>query len=134
MTIPARTCAVGAALMLVGLVSADPAPAQGRDPRLAEAVLTKVMSARDGLKTDCGFDILAESPLGDLPCKSGSKTAVGAWDEALTQAGLPTAERESLAEGLGLTPAPDDDRAGLWRANPQDVARLIASLRLLAGG
>lgn len=92
------------------------------------------MSARDRLKADCAFDILAESPLGDLPCKTGTKTAVGAWDEALTQAGLPMAEREDLATRLGLTPAPDDDRAGLWRANPRDVARLIANLRLLAGG
>lgn len=126
--------AFGAALLLVCLSVAESASAQAPDRRLAETVLGQVMSARDRLKADCAFDILRESPLGDLPCKSGTKTAVGAWDDALTEAGLPTAERDGLGTRLGLTPAPDDDKAGLWRAHPKDVARLIANLRLLAGG
>ncbi len=86
------------------------------------------------LQADCGFDILKESPLGDLSCKSGPTTAVEAWDAALTKAGLPAAERAGTAERLGLVPAPEDEPAGLWRADPKDVSRLIATLSLKAGG
>lgn len=132
---PIGKIAFAAMALALGLAGpAGVASAQNPDPLLAERVLGQVMRARDSLKANCAFDILRESPLGDLDCKSGAMTAVGAWDAALTQAGLPAAERDGLAERLGLTPAADDDKAGLWRADPRDVVRLIANLRLRAGG
>lgn len=124
-----------AVALSAGLLLAAPmASAQTADPQLAERVLGQVMKARAGLIANCKVDILRESPLGDLSCGNGTRTAVEAWDEALTEAGLPAAERDGLGEQLGLVPGPEDEKAGLWRADPKDVARLIANLRLRAGG
>ncbi|MFY9292472.1 MAG: hypothetical protein WAP03_17525 [Methylorubrum rhodinum] len=111
-----------------------PLAAHAQDGSLAATTLGQVMTARATVQAECGFDILKESPLGDLSCKSGTRTAVEAWDQALTKAGLPAAERASTAERVGLVPAPEDEPAGLWRADPKDVARLIANLSLKAGG
>lgn len=107
---------------------------QAQEGSLAATTLGQVMTARATVQAECGFDILKESPLGDLSCKSGTRTAVEAWDQALTKAGLPASERASTAERVGLVPAPEDEPAGLWRADPKDVARLIANLSLKAGG
>lgn len=120
------------ALALCLMAPLSPALAQGGS--LAETVLGQVMTARASVQANCGFDILRESPLGDLSCKSGTHTAVEAWDEALTKAGLAAADRAGTAERLGLLPAAEDEPAGIWRADPKDVARLIANLRLKAGG
>ncbi|WP_232630676.1 hypothetical protein [Methylobacterium sp. Leaf118] len=129
---PRRAC-FAAALGLL-LAGQGPAFAQSPEPPRAEQVLAQVMKARGDLNANCKIDILRESPLGDLPCRTGTRTAVEAWDEALTGAGLPGAERDGIADRLGLTPGPEDDKAGIWRADPRDVARLIATLRLKAGG
>jgi hypothetical protein len=122
------------ALCLTASVMFSAGPALAQDGSLAETVLGQVMKARATLQAQCGFDILRESPLGDLSCKSGTRTAVEAWDAALTESGLAPSDRAGTAERLGLLPAPEDEPAGIWRADPKDVARLIANLRLKAGG
>lgn len=130
-TRPIRDAALAASLLWA---ASGAATAQSADPPLAERVLGQVMKARGDLNANCKIDILRESPLGELACRSGTRTAVEAWDEALTGAGLPGAERDGIADRLGLTPGPEDEKVGIWRADPRDVARLIANLRLKAGG
>lgn len=130
----ARGSRLALALCLMATVMAPFDSASAQDGALAETVLGQVMKARATVQAQCGFDILKESPLGDLSCKSGTRTAVEAWDAALTESGLAAAERAGTAERLGLLPASEDEPAGIWRADPKDVARLIANLRLKAGG